>query len=288
MSVVSHELASAVGTERSRGRMPDTRIVIGLSIFGLFALAALAPQLFTGFDPLSANPLDALKAPSGAHLFGTDNIGRDLWSRIIHGARTSMGMGVGALLISAGVGILLGSIAGLAGKRIDAALNGCFDILFAFPDLLLALLMITILGTGSFNTMLAIGIGGIPGFARVLRGEIIRLRQSAFVESSTALGVSRARVIGRHILPNAIGPVAVLASLYVGKAIIYSSALSFLGLGPARPTPEWGLMLADSQLYLTIAPWFAIFPGAAIMLAAVGSVLLARGLRASMKGRDHG
>ena len=286
MSVVSPDLASAQ-TERSRGRLPDTRIVIGLSIFGLFALAALAPQLFTSFDPLSANPLDALKAPSGAHLFGTDNIGRDLWSRIIHGARTSMGMGVGALLISAGVGILLGSIAGLAGKRIDAALNGCFDILFAFPDLLLALLMITILGTGSFNTMLAIGIGGIPGFARVLRGEIIRLRQSAFVESSTALGISRARVIGRHILPNAIGPVAVLASLYVGKAIIYSSALSFLGLGPARPTPEWGLMLADSQLYLTIAPWFAIFPGAAIMLAAVGSVLLARGLRASMEGRDH-
>lgn len=288
MSVVSHDLASAVRTQRSRGRLPDMRIVIGLFIFGLFALAALAPQLFTSFDPLSANPLDALKAPSGAHLFGTDNIGRDLWSRIIHGARTSMGMGVGALLISAGVGILLGSIAGLAGKRIDAALNGCFDILFAFPDLLLALLMITILGTGSFNTMLAIGIGGIPGFARVLRGEIIRLRQSAFVESSTALGVSRARVIGRHILPNAIGPVAVLASLYVGKAIIYSSALSFLGLGPARPTPEWGLMLADSQLYLTIAPWFAIFPGAAIMLAAVGSVLLARGLRASMEGRDHG
>lgn len=288
MSLISTELASVEQTEKAHRTLPDIRLVAGLSIFGFFALAAIVPQLFTSFDPLGANPLDALKAPSRAHLFGTDNIGRDLWSRIIHGARTSMGMGIGAMLISAGIGVLLGGIAGLAGKRIDAVLNGFFDILFAFPDLLLALLMITILGTGSFNTMLAIGIGGIPGFARVLRGEIIRLRQSTFVESSIALGVSRARIAWRHILPNAIGPVAVLASLYVGKAIIYSSALSFLGLGPARPTPEWGLMLADSQLYLTIAPWFAVFPGLAIMLAAIGSVLLARGLRAPVKGRDHG
>lgn len=251
----------------------------GVTILGVLVLAALFPHLFSSIDPLEADPLNALQPPSAINWMGTDNIGRDIWSRVIAGTRTSIGMGLGATLIAAGIGTLLGVLAGLAGKKLDSILNGLFDVLFAFPDLLLALLMITVLGTGSFNAMLAIGLGGIPGFARMMRGEIISIRHSSYIESSTALGVSRHKVIVKHIIPNAIGPVAVLASLYVGKAIIYSSALSFLGLGPDRPTPEWGLMLADAQLYLGLAPWVAVFPGGAIMIAAIGSVLLARGLQ---------
>jgi len=266
-----------------RRPLQNPALVTGAAILLAFVLPAVMPHFFASFDPLETDPLGALQAPGLAHLLGTDNLGRDIWSRIVHGARTSIGMGTGATLIAAGIGTVLGVGAGLAGKRIDAALNGFFDVLFAFPDLLLALLMITVLGTGSLNTMLAIGIGGIPGFARMMRGDVIRIRQSGFVEASITLGVSPRLTAWRHVIPNAIGPVAVLASLYVGKAIIYSSALSFLGLGPERPTPEWGLMLADSQLYLAMAPWVAIFPGIAIMLATIGSVLLARGLRKPLR-----
>lgn len=255
-------------------------LVAGVAILSLLSLVAVCPQLFTGIDPLRTSPLAALK-PIGTpdHWLGTDYLGRDIWSRIVHGSRTGMMMGVGAMAIAVFFGSILGAWAGLSGRRMDAALNGSFDVMFAFPELLLALLMITMLGAGSFNAMLAIGIGGIPSFARMMRGEIRRIRFSGFIESSTALGVPRATNIRRHMLPNAIGPTVVLASLFVGRAIIYGASLSFLGLGPARPTPEWGLMLADAQLYLGMAPWVAIFPGAAIMLAATGSVLLARGLR---------
>lgn len=249
-------------------------------IWGMLLLAAVAPQLFTSLDPIQSNPVKALK-PLGAegHLLGTDYLGRDVWARVVHGARSAMAMGLGATAIALVGGMLLGLAAGLGGKRLDDILNGCFDVLFAFPDLLLALLMITMLGAGSFNALLAIGIAGIPPFARLMRGEIRRIRNSEFVVSSVALGVPKGSIVLRHIIPNALGPVVVLASLFVGRAIIYGASLSFLGLGPARPTPEWGLMLADSQLYLGIAPWLAIFPGVAITLAAAGSVIFARALR---------
>ena len=257
-------------------------LLFGGCIWGLLLLAALAPQLFTALDPIQSNPIKALK-PLGTegHLLGTDYLGRDVWGRLVHGARLATAMGLGATAIALVGGIILGLIAGLGGRRLDTLLNGCFDVLFAFPDLLLALLMITMLGAGSFNALLAIGIAGIPSFARMMRGEIRRIRNSEFVISSVALGVSKSDLVLRHIIPNALGPVVVLASLFVGRAIIYGASLSFLGLGPARPTPEWGLMLADAQLYLGMAPSLAIFPGIAITLAAAGSVILARAMRSS-------
>lgn len=255
-------------------------LMLGGAIWGLLLVAAFWPQLFTVHDPIQSNPMRALK-PLGTegHWLGTDYLGRDVWARLVHGARPAMWMGMGATAIALTGGVLLGLISGLGRKRVDTFLNGAFDVLFAFPDLLLALLMITMLGVGSFNALLAIGISGIPTFARLMRGEIRRIRNSEFVMSSTALGVSRRANIMRHILPNAIGPVVVLASLFVGRAITYGASLSFLGLGPARPTPEWGLMLADAQLYLGAMPWLAIFPGVAITLAAAASVILARALR---------
>lgn len=255
-------------------------LLLGGGIWALLMLAALWPQLFTAHDPIRSNPLMALKPLGTAgHWLGTDYLGRDVWARLVHGARPAMWMGLGATAIALTGGVILGLIAGLGGKRVDGVLNGAFDVLFAFPDLLLALLMITMLGAGSFNALLAIGISGIPTFARLMRGEIRRIRNSEFVQSSTALGVSRRASILQHILPNAAGPVVVLASLFVGRAITYGASLSFLGLGPARPTPEWGLMLADAQLYLSMMPWLAIFPGIAITLAAAASVILARALR---------
>jgi peptide/nickel transport system permease protein len=242
-------------------------------------LAALAPGLFSALDPIRSDPLKALK-PLGTpgHLLGTDYLGRDVWTRLVHGTSPAVWMGAGATLIAMCTGALLGFLAGLGSRRLDNILNGIFDILFSFPDLLLALLLITMLGTGGFNAMLAIGISGIPSFARLMRGEIRRVRNSEFVTSSVALGVPANKIVMRHILPNAVGPVAVLGSLYVGRAVIYGASLSFLGLGAARPTPEWGLMLADAQLYLAMAPWLAIFPGVAITLAAASTVLLARAL----------
>ncbi len=260
--------------------MSRNQLAISGLIWGALVLAALFPALFTGYDPLQSNPIAALK-PIGTegHLLGTDYLGRDVWARLVYGARSAIGMGLGAMAIAATVGVLLGLLAGLGGKWLDNLLNGLFDILFSFPDLLLALLMITMLGAGSLNALVAIGIAGIPSFARLMRGEIRRIRNSEFVQSSVALGVPRFTNIWRHIIPNALGPVAVLASLFVGRAITYGASLSFLGLGPARPTPEWGLMLADAQLYLSMAPGLALFPGLAITLAAAGSVLFARSIR---------
>lgn len=260
-------------------RPRDLRLYAGLAIFAVALCAALAPGLFTAQNPLDNDLLSALKPPSAAHPFGTDNIGRDIWSRVVHGASISLSMGLVATAISVSFGALLGLGAGLArpfGRKIA---GGLIDILFAFPDLLLALMLLTALGSGPANTAIAIGLSGIPGFARLMQAEVLRLRGSGFIASSATLGIGARAVLLRHLLPNAVGPVIVLGSLFVGKAILYSSALSFLGLGPDRPAPEWGLMLSDAQLYLSIAPWMAIAPGAAIMIVVAASVLVARALR---------
>lgn len=260
-------------------RLAHVELIIGLVIVVALALLAIAPGLFTSQNPLQTNYAAVLARPSAAHLLGTDNLGRDTWSRIVYGARASLEAGFGATVISVVVGSAFGVAAGVSGKVGDTILGRIIDVLFAFPSLLLALMAVVMLGTGEVNVMVAIGIADIPGFARIMRGEIFRLRNRPFVKSAIALGVPRRTVLWRHTLPNAVGPLLVLGTVNVGTSIIWISALSFLGLGTAPPQPEWGQMLSDAQLYLGVAPWVAIFPGIFIMLSVLGFGMVGRGLQ---------
>ena len=254
-------------------------LVIGLLLVTGLVSIALVPGLFTGSDPLGTDVRGALASPGADHLFGSDNLGRDIWSRVVHGTRTSLAMALGATAISVLVGTLTGVLAGIWGRGVDRVLSRGFDVLFAFPDILIALVVIAMLGPGSANATIAIGIGGIPGFARLVRGEVIRLRDAGFVEAATLLGLPNLRVALRHTVPNALGPVIILATLNVGSTIISVSALSFLGFGAPPPTPEWGLMLAEGRLYLSAAPWMCLAPGIAITVAVIAFTLTGRGLR---------
>lgn len=206
----------------------------------LIVLVAVAPGLFTDVPPSAIAPLDALKGPSSAHWLGTDQLGRDLFSRILHGARPSLLLGFGSTVIAVTGGAVVGLAAALGGRAADGILMRLADVLLALPGLLLALLVVTVLGTGTVNVMLAIGVAFVPGYARLVRAEALVVRRSGYVESAVALGLPRGQIVLRHVLPNALAPLLTLATVGFGTALISASGLSFLGLGPAAPSPEWG------------------------------------------------
>lgn len=249
-----------------------------IAVVVLLIALSLLPRLFTPYDPLATNLLNVLKPPSWAHPLGTDNLGRDTWSRILHGGRASLVMGLGAVAIGVVLGSLIGAIAALSGRLVDGLLSRVLDVLFAFPDLLLALVIIAVLGAGENNTMLALGLAGVPTYARVLRGEILKLKNTHFYDSSISLGIGRPAAVLRHVLPNALSPVVILGTMNIGRTIIGAAGLSFLGLGTKLPEPEWGLMLASGRSYMMIAPWLSIAPGLVITIAVCAFTLLGRGL----------
>ncbi len=252
--------------------------LLGAVIVGaVLLLGILAPGL-APYDPIKITP-DALAPPSSHHWFGTDDLGRDILSRVLFGARISPLVGLAAVAISGVVGVAAGLVAGYAGGFIDNALMRLVDVLLAFPGIVLAIGIVAILGPGLNNAMLAVGIAGIPVFARVVRGSVLVEKEKEYVEAARLIGVSAARLLLVHILPNVLAPVIVLATLSVAAAILAAAALSFVGLGAQLPTPEWGAMLSQGRNYLSHQWWVAAFPGVAIAVTVLGVNLLGDGLR---------
>jgi peptide/nickel transport system permease protein len=248
--------------------------MIALVLFVAAIGPALAPQ-----DPLRTAPLERLKGPSAEHPFGTDSLGRDLFSRVIYGARISILIGLISVSISLLPGTLLGLAAGYFGGRLDSVIMRLMDMLLAFPAILLAIFITAILGPSLPNTMVAVGIVYIPHYARIVRASVLSLKEQLFVQAIAHLGGSHARILLKHILPNSLPPIIVYATLGMGTAVLQAAALGFLGLGAQPPQPEWGAMLSEGRQYIQIAPHVAAFPGAAILVLVLGFNLFGDGLR---------
>ncbi|GLZ40820.1 ABC transporter permease [Actinokineospora sp. NBRC 105648] len=260
---------------------------IALGVLVLLALAAAFPQLFTGTDPDAAD-LGATLAPPGAdHWFGTDQNGRDLYARVVHGVRPSLLIGLGATALALVGGILLGTLAAQSGKVVDQLVSRLLDVLLAVPGLLLVFLVAAVMGASGFTAVIGLAVGALPGFARVARAEVLRLRGSAFVEAAHGLGWSRARVVFGHIVPNALPPVFALGTVSLGAMVVASSSLSFVGLGPKPPTAEWGAMLAAGRDFLSIAWWPAVFPGLAITAAVLAITVVGGRVQSGIERRGR-
>ncbi|MDZ3991486.1 ABC transporter permease [Pseudomonas sp. Teo4] len=234
---------------------------LALLIVAFALTAALLPQWLTSFDPYATSPTDKLTAPNAVHWFGTDELGRDLYTRVVYGASLSVQAALLAVGIALAGGLSLGVLAGFAGGRLDAAIMRVIDVLLALPGLLLALAIVTAIGFGTVPVALAVGVGIIPGFARTTRAEVLRVKTLPYVEAARLGGASWGRTLLRHVLPNAWGPVAVLATLDFGAAILATAGLSFLGFGAAPPAAEWGTLIANGRHFLVTAPWVSLLPG---------------------------
>ncbi|MCY0386619.1 ABC transporter permease [Robbsia sp. Bb-Pol-6] len=256
-------------------------VLLALTFLMLLAFAIAFPQLVARADPLNGEIAQTLRAPGAAHWFGTDRIGRDVFARVVHGARYSLLIGLSSMLVSLVIGAVLGIGAGLSRRFANEACSRVFDVLSAFPPVLLSLFVITFLGQGMVNIAIAVGIAGIPKFGRVLRGQTLGVRRAEYVSHAVIFGLSRSRILFRHVLPNVLAVVPVIATIDIGGAIIAVSALSFLGLGPQPPTPEWGVMLAEGRDVLRVAWWPSVFPGLAITLTVIAFSVLGRHLRRS-------
>lgn len=252
--------------------------LVGLIIVVATVILAIGAPVFAPYNPANQDA-ERLLGPSLQHLFGTDELGRDTFSRIIYGSRISLAVGVFAVLIAFVVGGLLGVIAGFFGGKLDSLIMRFVDILFAFPGLILAIVIAGLLGASSRNAMIAIGVIYAPAFARVVRGSVLGVLSELYIESARVSGASTTAVIARHVIPNIVAPLIVLVTVYLSSAIIAEASLSFLGLGAQPPTPTWGGMLNAARMYMEINPWMAIAPGLAIMLIVLGLNFLGDGLR---------
>lgn len=277
----ARDAAAAVGAAIRR----QTLLAAGGALALLLVLGALLAPALAPADPLGMNPAARFAAPGAGHLLGTDQFGRDLLSRILYGARISLGVGVASVALSVAAGLLLGSLAAMREGRIETAVMRSMDVLFAFPAIILALALIAVRGAGLGNVILAVAIVNLPVFVRTVRAAVMATKPVEFVVASTALGRSDAATFARHILPNALAPILVQATLSMSTAILAEAALSFLGVGAQPPTPSWGGMLADSRAFMEVAPWTAIFPGAAIMLGVLCFNMLGDGVRDALDPR---
>lgn len=261
---------------------------VGAVIVLLFLFIALAAPIISPFDPADQDLTNRYSPPNSENLFGTDNFGRDLLSRIIWGARISLVVGVVTVFIALLVGGFLGITAGYLGGTVDRLFNFIVEMLMTFPTLLLALILIAMLGPGLFKLMIAIGIGSVPMFARVLRAETLSVRERDYVVASQAFGAKEIFIVFNHILPNILSSMIVLSTTRVATAILSEAALSFLGLGIQPPTPSWGSLVADGRAYLQRAPWIALIPGVVIMITVLGFNLFGDGLRDVVDVRSRG
>jgi peptide/nickel transport system permease protein len=252
---------------------------IGFWLTLLVVLVAVAASVISPYDPTMMFKDARMAAPGAGHLFGTDELGRDVLSRILYGARVSIQVGLISVAIGVAGGTFVGLVAGYYGGWVDAVIMRGMDILFAFPSILLALGVVSVLGPSLTNTMLAIGIVYIPIFARVVRASVLEVRSLEYIQAAKALGMPEGRILWRHILPNALAPLLVQATLSLSGAILTEASLSFLGLGVQPPNPSWGSMLAASRRYMELAPWTTIFPALATMFTVLGFNLLGDGLR---------
>jgi peptide/nickel transport system permease protein len=248
------------------------------------AIAAVAPGVLTHRSPTAIDITHTLLPPSLSHPFGTDDAGRDLYTRVVYGARESLAIGLGATGLAMSVALLLGFIAGLAGGFVDVAINRILEVAFAFPVLLLALLLISIYGPSVSTEIIAVGVGSAPGYARMVRGQVLNVREAPYVEAAAALGHHRRAVIRRHLFPNAMRPLVAMITLGIGQSIVWASGLAFLGLGVAPPSPEWGALLDSGREYITTQWWLEIMPGLVIVLLALSITSLGRTLQHRMEG----
>ena len=259
--------------------------LIAVFILAVLVLTALIGPSLLSHDPLAMD-LDSLKLPPGhGHLLGTDSKGRDIFARLVSGARISLSVGIVASALSLGIGVLFGLVAGYFGGRTDTLLSQLFDIFLAFPSLLLAIGISAVMPPGLLSAMLAITLVGWAGFARLVRGITLSLKEQTYVEASLALGANPARILFRHILPNALPLILVAGSLRVGGFILLEAALSFLGLGVQPPTPTWGSMISLNRAYINSAPWMVIFPGLAISITVISFNILGDFLRDKLDPR---
>jgi peptide/nickel transport system permease protein len=252
---------------------------VSLAFLVLLVIAALFPGLLAPGNPLAIAPADAFQPPGWGHPFGTDESGRDIYTRVVHGTAPSLVIGVAATAIGIGLALVLGLAAALGGRVTDFGVSRFLEVLFAFPGLLLALLVITVYGPGIVTSTVAVGLATAPGYARIIRSQARAVATAPYVEAAVVLGRSRARILSRHILPNAVAPVFVLVTLGVGQAIVWAAALSYLGLGAEPPAAEWGAMLFAGKNYLATAWWMTFFPGLAIVLSAAATTVLGRAVQ---------
>lgn len=263
----------------ARRLLANRLAVVGALIVGtLLVIAAVGPAL-TPEDPTTMELDQQFLPPSSEHWLGTDDFGRDILSRIINGSRLSLQVGIISVGIGAVVGSLIGLIAGYFGGWVDMVSQRIIDIMLAFPNLLLALAIVAVLGPSLPNVMIAVGIGTVPAYARLMRGQVLSLKKREYVDSARASGANAGRILLRHILPNALSPLIVLSSLGIAGAILTGAALSFIGMGAQPPSPEWGAMLSSGREYLRHEWWIATFPGLALAISAFGFNLLGDGLR---------
>jgi len=244
----------------------------------IIAIAILAPVI-APYSPVEQHLEDRLQPPSSKYLFGTDELGRDILSRVLYGTQIALRVGVLVALISAAIGVTLGLISGYYGGIVDEVLMRIVDIVWSFPSLILALAIVSILGPGLINAMVAIALTMWASYARIVRGETLSVREELYIEAARAIGESDIRILFSYILPNVMSSILVLITYNIPSAIIVAASLSFLGLGAQPPTPDWGLMLSTARTYLTIAPWYSIFPGVAIMITVLAFNFIGDGLR---------
>jgi peptide/nickel transport system permease protein len=295
MTLVSQAPATVTAPTVVPGRTFDTRgrvarhRLVQPGVLASFAVVlvilgwALVPGLFTAADPLVGVPADKLSPPSAEHWFGTDNLGRDLYARTVHGTGLSLQAALLALGLGLAVGALVGLVAGYLGGAVDAVLMRTTDVLLAIPGLLLSLAVVTALGFGTLKVAIAVGVAEVATFARVMRAEVLRVRTTTYVEAAVLAGARRSAVLARHVLPNAAAPILVLATVQLGVVVLAVSSLSFLGFGAVPPTPEWGSLVAEGRNYLAVAWWFTTLPG--LVIAAL--VLAANRLGRLLEGRAH-
>ena len=254
--------------------------VVGAFIMLVFVFVAIFADFLTVYDPIRTNAAVSLAHPGEAHWLGADNMGRDIYSRIIYGARISLAVGIGSTSLGCALGITLGLASGYIGGWVDLVIQRVVDVLQSMPLLVLALVMAASLGPALDNTIVAIAIPLVPYTARVIRSNTLALREQPFVEAARAVGMSEFRIAVRHVLPNTLAPLIVIATAQLGAAILTEASLSFLGLGVPEPHPSWGRMLSESAAeYMRVAPWLVIFPGLAISLAVFGTNLFGDALR---------
>ena len=267
-------------------RVVNTRAAVaGGVIVGTFVVLAIFAPTLAPYDPLKGRLGERLQPPGAAHWLGTDELGRDLLSRILHGARITIQVQVAAVSLALVVGLALGLTAGYVGRWPDLVIMRVMDVMMAFPGIFLALAIIAALGTGLVNVVLAAGIYLVPQFARVVRGSVLGLKEMEFVQAARALGHGGVAIVVRHLLPNSLAPLIVQTSLRMATVLLTASGLSFLGLGVQPPSPEWGAMLSNARSYMITAPHVAAMPGLAIMVVVLGFNLLGDGLRDSLDPR---
>lgn len=285
-TTAASQLHSSLQSRRPKSRLRQVPLTVWIA--GIFALllltASLTPSLLATHDPRAIQLESPLAAPNWDNWFGTDQSGRDLYSRMVHGTGESLLIGLGATGIGVGLALLFGAWAGLGGRWADALIGRGLEVFFAFPTLLLAMVFIAIYGPSAPTLILAVGLGTAPGYTRMVRGQILAVRHSGYVQAAEALGHSPWRILSRHILPNALRPLLAVLTLGVGQSIVWASGLAFLGFGVAPPSPEWGALLEAGRPYITEAWWLEILPGLAVLATALTATVLGKYLETALEG----